>query len=254
MKQYIVIAGCGYVGNAVSVALQQHKGITLISDDIRMTNRPYIDPQMVDAVIVCVNTPMMPDGSCDTSNVQDVFDLYGDVKYLIKSTVNPVWLKHSSDSHRITYSPEFMRGSNNNADSVQDFLNQEFAIYGGHDCRYWDEIFRAVLPIRDSRYLSLEQAAFAKYVENCFFAAKVTFFNEMHQIFQSLNFEGFDAMTEALSLDHRIGRSHTQVPGPDGKFGYGGHCLPKDLDAMMQFAECSTPILQSVKQTNQKNR
>lgn len=254
MKQNIVVAGQGYVGSAVAEALNSHKGINLISDDIRMQNRPKIDPADVDAVVVCVDTPMKSDGSCDVSNIQDVFSTYRNKKYLIKSTVNPVWLKHNSMMGSITYSPEFMRGSNNNADSTQDFLNQEFAIYGGQDCRYWDEIFRAVLPIRESRYLSLEQAAFAKYVENCFFATKVTFFNEMYQVFQSLNFEGFDSMTEALSLDTRIGRSHTQVPGPDGEFGYGGHCLPKDLDAMIQFAQCSTPILESVKQTNQKNR
>ena len=28
-----------------------------------------------------------------------------------------------------------------------------------------------------------------------------------------------------------INDTHTQVPGPDGKFGYGGKCFPKDIEA-----------------------
>ena len=27
------------------------------------------------------------------------------------------------------------------------------------------------------------------------------------------------------------------VPGPDGKFGFGGSCFPKDIQAMINFAE-----------------
>ena len=36
--------------------------------------------------------------------------------------------------------------------------------------------------------------------------------------------------------DGRIGHSHVSVPGPDGKFGFGGSCFPKDIQAMMSHA------------------
>ena len=36
--------------------------------------------------------------------------------------------------------------------------------------------------------------------------------------------------------DERLGYSHWSVPGPDGDFGYGGHCFPKDVKALIQVA------------------
>jgi UDPglucose 6-dehydrogenase len=56
-----------------------------------------------------------------------------------------------------------------------------------------------------------------------------------------------------ITLDPRIGRSHTQVPGPDGKFGYGGHCLPKDMAALRNLSN-NTPLLDTVVDINEENR
>lgn len=136
---------------------------------------------------------------------------------------------------------------------------------------------KAAIPsIEEVRFMTLRQAAFLKYMENCFFATKVTFFNEMHYIYNclfpvmgihSMRHE-FDEIVEAIGLDPRVGRSHTQVPGPDGKYGYGGHCLPKDLSAMRNIQkmdpyhsnterdgeDISTPLLDAVYEANKKYR
>jgi UDPglucose 6-dehydrogenase len=40
-----------------------------------------------------------------------------------------------------------------------------------------------------------------------------------------------------VTSDKRIGSSHMQVPGPDGSFGFGGACFPKDTSALLKIAE-----------------
>ena len=278
----LVIAGYGPVGQAVHYALEHHPALqspyigsqnvekmkkrdhAVWVDDphvLKYDGRTYhnVDPKDVgeiDGVIVCVATPMRKDGTCNTDHVEEVFNKYGDTRYLIKSAVDPVWLTRYANAYKgsYTYSPEFLGGSNMNRNPTDEFMEQEFAIYGGDDCRWWDELFRSVLPnLKNVKYGTLEQAAFAKYVENCFLATKVTFFNEVYKIYHEIGFDGFDQMVDMITLDPRIGRSHTQVPGPDGKFGYGGHCLPKDMAALRNLSN-NTPLLDAVVDVNDEIR
>ena len=71
-----------------------------------------------------------------------------------------------------------------------------------------------------------------KYFTNCFLATKVSFANEM-KIFVIQFGIDYDKVVEYATYDERLGKSHWAVPGPDGDFGYGGHCLPKDLSAIV---------------------
>ena len=85
----------------------------------------------------------------------------------------------------------------------------------------------------------------AKLVCNSFFAVKVAFFNEIREWADA---EGVDweALMQAVLSDGRIAHSHTQVPGPDGKRGFGGACLPKDLSntiMLMEDANRPTPLV-----------
>ena len=74
-----------------------------------------------------------------------------------------------------------------------------------------------------------------KYVTNTFLATKVSFANEMYQICGGLNID-YDKVIEYATYDERLGKSHWSVPGPDGDFGYGGHCFPKDVRALISVA------------------
>ena len=207
-------------------------------------------------VIVAVSTPMGDDGRCVVDNVQAVFDKYGDTRYLVKSTTDVKWLTDTVGNN-VTFSPEFLRGTTG-ADPVQEFLDSTFVIYGGGFSRWWHELFLPCLDkLEDVRFVSLEQAAFGKYVENCFLAMKVTFFNEMFHLYNKLGYRDFDTMVEAITLDKRIAFSHTQVPGPDGKFGYGGHCFPKDVSAMIMQGDDAgfeTKLLKQVQSINEVYR
>ena len=75
-----------------------------------------------------------------------------------------------------------------------------------------------------------------KYMNNCYFATKVSFMNEMYQIADACGVD-WGMAVDGFIRDGRIGHSHMSVPGPDGKFGFGGSCFPKDIQAMINFAE-----------------
>ena len=47
----------------------------------------------------------------------------------------------------------------------------------------------------------------------------------------------YDKVVEYSVLDKRIGNSHLNVPGPDGDLGFGGHCFPKDLSALIKLSD-----------------
>ena len=77
-----------------------------------------------------------------------------------------------------------------------------------------------------------------KYFTNCFLASKVIFANEMKQICDTNSID-YDKVVEYALYDTRIGNSHLAVPGPDGDLGFGGHCFPKDIKAMISMAQSS---------------
>ena len=83
--------------------------------------------------------------------------------------------------------------------------------------------------------MSAQDASFVKYGINSFLATKVMWFNQFKDL---IDFHGadYDNIATAIGTDPRITHSHTQVPGPDGRKGYGGACFPKDTNALAQFA------------------
>ena len=93
-----------------------------------------------------------------------------------------------------------------------------------------------------------------KYITNSFLATKVSFANEMYEICQYLEID-YDKVIEYAQYDERLGTSHWAVPGPDGDFGYGGHCFPKDVKALihvaMEIDSDIDPVM--LKATDEKN-
>ena len=60
--------------------------------------------------------------------------------------------------------------------------------------------------------------------------------NELMMLADSLQID-FGTVSKLMKLDARIGESHLQVPGPDGSYGFGGACFPKDTAALLKVAE-----------------
>ena len=91
---------------------------------------------------------------------------------------------------------------------------------------------------REHIFTDLKTASFIKYSINTFLASKVIFFNELHSVYMKLEVkDSWESVVNIVSKDSRIGDSHMNVPGHDGRKGFGGACFPKDSLALIKFAK-----------------
>ena len=91
-----------------------------------------------------------------------------------------------------------------------------------------------------------------KYTTNTFLSVKVSFANEIKMICDKIGID-YDKVTEYATLDERLGHSHWSVPGPDGHYGFGGSCFPKDINALINLSkslELDLPTLEGAWLTN----
>jgi UDPglucose 6-dehydrogenase len=132
------------------------------------------------------------------------------------------------------FNPEFLTEANH----IEDFKNQNRIVLGGPrpETGRVKTLFRKAFPTATIVKTGSTEAETVKYFTNCFLATKVAFANEMYQLCNSLDID-YDKVVEYALYDQRIGNSHLSVPGPDGSMGFGGHCFPKDLNAMMNLAK-----------------
>ena len=99
-------------------------------------------------------------------------------------------------------------------------------------------------------FTDLRTASLIKYSINTFLASKVIFFNELFSIYEKLNVsDAWDEIINIISKDERMGHSHMNVPGHDGKKGFGGACFPKDSLAFIKYAKSLGIDLKSLEST-----
>ena len=194
---------------------------------------------------LCVPTPMRKNGSCDLSIVRTALTEINDISkrlevedyiVIIKSTIPPgtTWqLNVEFPNLDIVFNPEFLTEAN----AVEDYKNQNRSSIGGERPgtttvkRLFAKAFPKVPIIKTSSTI----AETIKYVTNTFLAMKVSYANEVYQLCQGLNID-YDKVIEYARYDDRLGNSHWSVPGPDGDYGFGGHCFPKDIAALQYVA------------------
>ena len=258
------IIGQGFVGSAIKEGLEGFHEIRTYDIDVTKGNRTH---QQVccksDIIFMCLPTPMRKDGSCDIRILEKAILKLDQLVYekshhpvvVIKSTVPPGTtdrLNAMTKSCDVCFSPEFLTEAN----SFKDFKNQSRIIIGGSGAKIVKQMFRKPFPNIPIVITHSKTAEMVKYFINCFLATKVTFANQMYQICLDNNID-YDKVCEYALYDARIGKSHLAVPGPDGDLGFGGHCFPKDLAAMITFAKLNdgdTSFLESVQEFNDKCR
>ncbi len=258
-KPHIGIIGYGFVGQAVAYGFNQNK-ITIV--DPKYNDNKIVDVMNCDVIFICVPTPMAENGSCDVSILEDVLDklrslpiTVGQLR-ILKSTVSPGEIKRLGFGMDRgipvfeIYNPEFLteRGA------MHDFVNPQVQIFGGQALDRVETLYREhsiCSPAPTVFRGTAIEASIIKYMINTFLAMKVEFFNEWAEVADKYG-ANFAKIANAVGGDPRIGMSHTKVPGPDGKLGFGGACFPKDLSAILY--EDTLPLLAVTKYSNNQRR
>lgn len=262
----IGIIGQGFVGSAIKEGLKNFYKIRTYDIDKNKCNSTHGQVCLEsDIIFMCLPTPMRKDGSCDTRILEEAIRKVDLTAYqhkhrpiiVIKSTVPPgttTKLDEMTPYCDVCFSPEFLTEAN----SFEDFKNQSRIIIGGSRPATGKvkQMFRKAFPTIPIVKTDAKTAEMTKYFTNCFLATKVTFANQMYQICLDNNID-YDKVCEYALYDQRIGKSHLAVPGPDGDLGFGGHCFPKDLAAMINYGlenNGDTSFLKSVEEYNNKRR
>ena len=242
----IGIVGQGYVGTAIKEGFQQHYEIFTYDkyDEEKSTANLWTLALRSNVIFVCVPTPMNQDGTCHTGIVEEVVKEIAESAHdkqivVIKSTVPPGTTDRLHRKYRnisVIFNPEFLTEAN----FIEDFKNQNRIILGGtrNGTNIVRQLYSRVFPHATIVKTGAKHAEMVKYFTNCFLATKVSFANEMKYICDNIDLD-YDKVVEYATYDERLGKSHWAVPGPDGDFGFGGHCLPKDLSALIFLAVLS---------------
>ena len=258
----IGIIGQGFVGNAIFQKFKHFYNVLTYDLQSKLCNSNlneiYTNCQYI---FICLPTPMDKDGSCYIKIVEDELSKLSthcqntqqEKIIIIKSTIPPgttsKWNKKFSNL-TIVFNPEFLTEAN----AVKDYENQNRIILGGprKGTTPLKPIFSKVFPKAKIIKTDSTHAEMVKYTINCFLATKVSFANEIYQICNGLDID-YDKVIEYAIYDDRLGYSHWAVPGPDGDFGYGGHCFPKDVKALIQVSLKMGLLSKILVATDEKN-
>lgn len=254
----IGVIGNGFVGEAISFAFSTIAEMYIYDADPSKCLNDLESVHNCDFVFVCVPTPMYEDGSQDLSYVKNAFEKASDKPiYILKSTVLPGTtdsLNINYKNIKIIFSPEFLTEKN----SKKDIINPSRIILGGQNnlIEKAKKLFQLRFESEKIILTDSKTAELIKYMNNTFLATKVSIMNEFKLLNDYIGANWEDALN-GFSSDLRIGSSHMNVPGHDGKLGYGGTCFPKDVNAILSFSKKHGIKLNTIEggwQTNLKVR
>ena len=253
------IVGHGFVGKAIDYAFTHELVDKFLVDPLYDTTIDDLVKYEPIITFITAPTPMHDNGTVDASIVEDaVLKLITHTKGLvvIKSTITPDVINrlynsiHDEDKPRLTYNPEFLTENS----AKEQFIFSQHHILGGvsiESCNRVIEFYHNFSLCIGKSFITMtpQEASFVKYAINSYLGMRVTFFNQLHDA--ALDFSCSPRrIIDAVAADNRIGFSHTRVPGFDGKKGFGGACLPKDMNAFVKFNQDLTLIAESVKINN----
>ena len=243
-------------------------------DNLLMKNRTKITTttdiseavNQTDLTMICVGTPQKSDGSSDLRFINDAAYSIGKAladkikKYhtiIVKSTVlpgttsnvvKPVLERESGKEATVDFgigaNPEFLKEGS----AVKDFFHTDRIVIGANDPKTKKTLGGLYKPLHAPIFTTnIKTAEMIKYVSNAFLATKISFSNEIGNLCKVNDIDSYEVF-RGVGMDRRIS-PHFFRSG----IGFGGSCFPKDVHALIAFAELQgidTKILKAVIRTN----
>ena len=263
MEKYsISIFGYGYVGSAMGYLceknnvefnvydIQQKKGNFKYFDNVSKLVNFSESISDIHYVIIAVPTPSDINGNCDISIVKKVLSDLNTVSnketyVIIKSTLVPGTCNKLNEEFpelNIVFCPEFLTEKK----YLNDIYNAKFILLGIPHLFNMSKYQKILKVMRifynhnsqiDIFMKSYEECELFKYTLNTFFATKITFFNEIHELCEKMNVD-YEKLKELFKLDQRVGSYGTDIPGSGNEFyGFFLRCLPKESDGLIKLQE-----------------
>ena len=232
----IGIMGVGMVGGALQHYFQK-QGVEPMVFDTGKNLGSLVEINQADIIFICVPTPYDKENGFDLSYIDSaISNIQGSKIVVIKSTALPGTveaLQKKYPQHKVLNNPEFL--TETTADQDMSYPDRQIVGYTKQSYNVAGDVM-AILPLAPSeRILPATEAEMVKYFGNTWFSVKVIFANQMYDLCENIGIS-YDNVMEAAAIDKRIGRTHLQ-PVHKGYRGFGGKCLLKDNDALIQFAD-----------------
>ena len=215
-------------------------------------------------IFIAVGTPQDEDGSADLKHVlgvaRDVAKAMNGYKVIVDKSTVPVGTSRkvaevvrgeTTHPFSVVSNPEFLK----QGAAIEDFMKPDRVIIGAEDQRATDLMLELYAPFTRTgapiMVMDCASAELSKYAANAMLATRISFMNEVANLCEAVGGD-VDHVRKAIGSDRRIGTSFL-FPG----CGYGGSCFPKDVQAMIRFADdggYQFRILQSVEDVNKSQK
>lgn len=225
------IIGCGFVGGALKCWLEENNQNVkvVVSDPPKGMDDDISD---ADVFFLQIHVPTEDDGTQDLTLMKKLISGLPDKPVFVRTTILPGTSERLSreTGHSVYFMPEFLTERTH----LEDFRRQPMVFTG--------EVELLARIFKGKRFVCMSslEAEITKYAHNVFGAYKVTYFNAVYDYCRRMGADWANVHSGIL-LSGYINEMHTVVPGPDGKFGYGGKCFPKDVNAFAKLT-ADTPL------------
>ena len=235
-KYKIGICGLGMVGGALQRYFEKKDNYQLFLYDKKRIGS-IGELNRADFIYICVPTPYKKDLGCDLSFVEEaVKQIKGEKVIILKSTIIPGTtdsLQQKYPQHKFLFNPEFL--TEVTADQDINYPDRQIIGYTEKSYTVAKDVLQQLPLAPFERIMPAKEAEMVKYFGNTWFSTKVIFANQMYDLCQKLGID-YNTVMDAVAADKRIGRTHLKI-FHKGYRGYGGKCLPKDIKALIEFAD-----------------